>query len=219
MPGCALKSLHGPYNDLNCSSSDASPTSSARVGRAGESCGRPRRGDPLALILLALVLVQTGWAKNRLRDLIVREANRYLAATLTVGRLDGSIFRGLQLGDISLDRNGHALVRIEEVSLTYSIRELFQRGVVIRSVRLMRPYVAGARLPDGRWDLAALIKRESRDGGPTGPGRSIEIQSIEVIDGRVSLRDSLEFGALHTPTDFESLNASISFAYYPVGGG
>jgi len=66
----------------------------------------------LSLILLALVLVQTGWAKNRLRDLIVREANRYLAATLTVGRLDGSIFRGLQLGDISLDRNGHALVRL-----------------------------------------------------------------------------------------------------------
>src|SRR5436309_15041661 len=48
VPGCALKSLHGPYNDLNCSSSDASPTSSARVGRAGESCGRPRRGDPLS---------------------------------------------------------------------------------------------------------------------------------------------------------------------------
>jgi len=127
----------------------------------------------LSLILLALVLVQTGWAKNRLRDLIVREANRYLAATLTVGRLDGSIFRGLQLGDISLDRNGHALVRIEEVSLTYSIRELFQRGVVIRSVRLMRPYVAGARLPDGRWDLAALINASRATGDrPVRDGRS-----------------------------------------------
>jgi hypothetical protein len=113
----------------------------------------------LILILLTLALVQTGWAKNRLRDLIVRQANPYLTATLSIGRLEGSLVRGLQLGDISLSRNGHTLVRIEEVALSYSIRELFQPGVVIRSVRLTHPYVVGAKLPDGRWDLAALVKR------------------------------------------------------------
>ena len=170
----------------------------------------------LALVLLGLAVVETGWAKNRLRDLIVRQANQYLTATLSIGRLEGSLLGGLQLGDISLGRDGKTLVRIDEVSLSYSIRELFQRGVVIRKVRLTRPYVVGAKMADGRWDLGALVKRDSREQERTGPNRPIRIESIEVIDGRISLQDPLDFGPAHVPTDFQQLNADFSFAYFPV---
>ncbi|HEX3645185.1 MAG TPA: translocation/assembly module TamB domain-containing protein [Vicinamibacterales bacterium] len=170
----------------------------------------------LVIALLALALVETGWAKNLIRDLIVRQANEYLTATLSIGRLEGSLLRGLQLGEISLGRGGHTLIRIDEVALTYSIRELFQHGVVIRSVRLTRPEVVGAKMPDGRWDLGALVKRESREQNRTGPNRPIEIQTIEVIDGRISLQDPLDFGPAHVPTDFQRLNARFSFVYVPV---
>jgi autotransporter translocation and assembly factor TamB len=170
----------------------------------------------LLLVILALAVVETGWAKDRLRDVIVGQANQYLTATLSIGRLDGSLLRGLQLGDISLGRDGHTLIRIDEVALTYSLRELFQKGVVIRSVRLTRPYVVGAKTADGRWDLGALVKRESREENRTGPNRPIQIESIEVIDGRIALQDPLDFGPAHVPTDFQQLNARFSFAYFPV---
>ena len=170
----------------------------------------------LAMGLLGFAVVETGWAKNLLRGLIVRQANEYLTATLSIGRLEGSLFRGLQLGDISLGREGHTLIRIDEVALTYSIQELIRKGVVIRSVRLTRPYLVGARSADGGWDLAALVKRDSRQDNRTGPNRPISIESIDVIDGRISLQDPLDFGAVHAPTDYQALNASFSFAYVPV---
>jgi len=170
----------------------------------------------LILIGLGIAAVETGWAKNRIRDLIVRQANEYLTATLTIGRLEGSLFRGLQLGDITLARGGRTLVHIDEVALSYSIRELVDRGTVIRRVRLIRPHVEAARLPDGGWDLGALVKRESREEERTGPGRPISIESIEVDDGRVLLHDPLDFGAAHVPTDFQKLDARFSFTYVPV---
>ena len=170
----------------------------------------------LILAAVGLAVVETGWAKNRLRDLIVRQANQYLTATLSIGSLGGSLFRGLQLGDISLARDGRTLVHIDQVELEYSIRELYQQGTTIRHIRLTRPHVVGAKMADGRWDLGALVKRDSREQNRTGPGRPIQIQSIEVIDGRISLQDPLDFGAAHVPTDFQSLNALFSFAYYPV---
>jgi uncharacterized protein involved in outer membrane biogenesis len=170
----------------------------------------------LAIVLLVLAAVETGWAKDRIRDLIVRQANQYLTATLSIGRLEGSLLRGLQLGEISLGRDGHTLIRIDEIAVRYSIRELFQRGVVIRQVRLTRPQVVGAKMADGRWDLGALVRRESREQDRTGPTRPIEIQSIEVVDGRISLQDPLDFGPAHVPTDFQQLNAVFSFAYVPV---
>jgi autotransporter translocation and assembly factor TamB len=170
----------------------------------------------LILLGLGLAAIETGWVKNRLRDLIVRQANNYLTATLTIGRLEGSLVRGLQLGDISLTRDGHTLIHVDEIALSYSIRELVDRGTVIRRVRLTRPYVVGAKMADGRWDLGALVKRESREQERTGPNRPIQIQSIEVVDGHVFLRDPLDFGAAHVPTDFQRLNASFSFTYVPV---
>jgi translocation and assembly module TamB len=170
----------------------------------------------LILVGAAVAVVETGWAKNRIRELIVRQANQYLTATLTIGRLQGSLLRGLELGDIALSRDGRTLIRIDEVALSYSIRELFQQGVVIRRVRLTRPLIAGAKMPDGRWDLGALVKRETREEERTGPNRPIHVQSIEIVDGHISLADPLDFGAAHVPTDFQSLNAAFSFTYVPV---
>jgi autotransporter translocation and assembly factor TamB len=170
----------------------------------------------LALVGAAISVLETGWAKERLRGLMVRQANEYLTATLTINRLGGSILRGLELGDVRLSRDGHVLVAIDEIALSYSIRELVQAGTVIRRVRLTRPRFTLSRQPDGRWDIAAIVKRERQEGERRGPGRPIEIQSVEITDGRVLLNDPLDFGAAHAPTDFDALDASFSFAYQPV---
>ena len=84
----------------------------------------------LAFVGIGVAAIETGWAKNRIRDLIVRQANEYLTATLTIGRLEGSLFRGLQLGDINLARGNRTLIHVDEISLVYSIRELIDRGTV-----------------------------------------------------------------------------------------
>src|SRR5262245_19498566 len=147
---------------------------------------------------------------------MVNQANDYLSVTLTIGRLSGSIFRGLQLGDVKLARDGRDLVHIDEIALSYSIRELVESGTVIRRVRLTRPRFVISRQPDGRWDIAAMVKRERREGQQTGPNRPIQVQRIEVIDGNVRLNNPLDFGAAHAPTEYDGLNATFAFAYFPV---
>ncbi len=170
----------------------------------------------LIVLGLALAVIETSWGKNRIRGALVRQANTYLTATLSIGQLEGSLLGGIQLGDVNVARGGQTLIHVDEIAFSYSIRELFQPGVVIRRVRLTRPIVVGAKTADGHWDLGALIKRDVREGERTGPGRPLQVLSVEVIEGRVSLRDPLDFGAAHLPTDFEALNASFAFAYYPV---
>ena len=174
----------------------------------------------VAIILAAtgvvIAVVETGWGKDQLRELIVRQANQYLTANLEIGRLQGSLFRGLTLGDVTLSRDGRPIIEIEEVSLSYSARELYQNGTIIRRVVITRPRVVAAKLPDGRWDLGALVKRDARQQNRTGPNRAIEIQAIELVDATITLRDPYQFGAAHVPTEFTSLNASLSFAYAPV---
>jgi autotransporter translocation and assembly factor TamB len=170
----------------------------------------------LLLIVVVMVAVETGWVKERIRRVIVDQANHYLTATLDIGRLQGSIFRGLTLGDVRLTQNGETIISIDEVSVSYSIKELVEPGLIIRRIRLTRPHVAAARLADGRWNLSALVRRERREQERSGPGRPLHIQAIEVVDGDVIFHDPLSFDAVHVPTRFASLQAALSFDYEPV---
>jgi autotransporter translocation and assembly factor TamB len=170
----------------------------------------------LLLLVFAIVAIQTGWAKNQIRQLIVRQANQYLTATLEIGRLEGSLFRGLELGDVRLTRDGETIVSVDDVSLRYSIRELFESGVVIREIRLIRPRVNAAKQPDGRWNLSALIRSQARRNRTSGPGRPIHILSIHIADGDIVLRDPLTYGSVRVPSRFDRLDVDASFEYVPV---
>jgi translocation and assembly module TamB len=172
----------------------------------------------LALLALGagLVALETTWGRTRVRDLVVRQANQLLTARLDIDRIEGSIWRGIELAGIRLSRDGHTLVRIERVALGYSLRELVEGGTSIRRMRIVRPVVVAERQADGRWDLAALVRRETGP-GRTGPGRTIHIHSIEVVDGTIELKDDLAFGAAHVPTRYDALNARLAFHSEPSG--
>src|SRR5229473_3388682 len=51
------------------------------------------------------------------------------------------------------------------------IHELLASGTTLRSIRVIRPRVVAARLPNGVWNLAALLKRETREDQRAGPAR------------------------------------------------
>jgi translocation and assembly module TamB len=170
----------------------------------------------LLLVVAALLALETAWAKDSLRGVIVRQANRYLTATLELGALEGSLFRGVELRDVRLVQDGEVIVAIDRVTLSYSIRELMGEGVTLRRLRVERPRVVAARRPDGRWNLAALVRREAREQERRGPGRPIRILSIEVVDGDVMVRDPLNLGFARAPSRYQGLNTSLSFDYQPV---
>ncbi len=170
----------------------------------------------LALVLAAGLLLQTPWAHSQLRRLIVSQANHYLTATLEIDHLSGSFFRGVELEGVRLRRGGVALVAIDRVQVSYSVRELFNQGTVIRRLALTRPHIVAGKDPDGRWNLGALIRRDAQRPRTSGPGRPIRIDRIDIIDGTVTLQDRLAFGAANVPAAFTSLDAQLAFTYKPV---
>jgi autotransporter translocation and assembly factor TamB len=171
----------------------------------------------LLLIVAAIALVDTNWGQAQLRRLIVGQSHRFLAATLEIDALDGSLFRGIQLRGVRLVQDDRPIVQIKEIALSYSIRELIDQGTRIRSLKVVEPRIAAERLPDGRWNLAAIVKRDSREGQRTGPSRPISIDAIDVVNGSVTIGERLAFGAVRAPTRYQALNASLAFAYEPVG--
>ena len=64
----------------------------------------------VALISLAFIVSQTPWFRDWIRGAIIREANQYLNGELTIGRLSGNLFFGVDPNPIA-DRSADFLVR------------------------------------------------------------------------------------------------------------
>ena len=69
---------------------------------------------------------------------------------------------------------GEPIIAIDDVSVAYSIRELYTDGTAIRRLTLGRLRVVGRKDDDGRWNLGSLVRRNPpRADQPRRPGRRI----------------------------------------------
>ena len=111
---------------------------------------------------MAVIVTQTTWFKEWLRGFIVRQAEDYVNGRLSIGRLDGNLFTGIELGDIDVTMNGKHVVDVDEVGLQYNPVTLIKGDVVLDHIRLDRPKLVLERTTDG-WNLAHLIKARTPD--------------------------------------------------------
>jgi uncharacterized protein involved in outer membrane biogenesis len=61
----------------------------------------------------AIVVSQTAWFKNWLRGYIIQESARYLNGRLTIERLGGNLFFGVEMENVGVSMDGTEVVAIE----------------------------------------------------------------------------------------------------------
>lgn len=164
----------------------------------------------------AIVVTQTAWFRDWARGMIVSQGNRYLDGTLSIDRLGGNLFFGVELENLSVEQRGERIIAVRNAGVDYSIIQLITGDIVIDHLRLDEPRIV-LRRENGRLNLGTLVKRERREKDRTGPGRSVSIGEIGISGGSISVED----GAVGTsgtaiPRVFDKLDASIGFEYEPV---
>src|SRR5215216_4094762 len=156
---------------------------------------------------MAVIVTQTTWFKEWLRGFIVRQAEDYVNGRLSIGRLDGNLFSGVELSDIDVTMNGKSVVNVGQVGLTYNAITLIKGDVVLDHIRLDRPKLLVERTASG-WNLTNLIKART----PERPRnrRTIEIGEIGVSDGSLAVVDAVGTTGVEMPSRFDRLDASMA---------
>src|SRR5207245_10097216 len=83
-----------------------------------------------------IIVSQTAWFKNWLRGYIVREANQYLNGTLSIERLGGNLFFGVELENVGVSMDGNQVVAVKDLGLDYSVLELIATGLTVNNSRM-----------------------------------------------------------------------------------
>src|SRR5918911_2707019 len=132
----------------------------------------------------AIIVTQTAWFKNWLRGYIVREANQYLNGTLSIDRLGGNLFFGVEMQNIGVSMDGSQVVAVKDLGVDYNVFELITKGLSIDDIRLNKPVIYLRREGD-TWSIAKLVKKQEQEADRSGPGRPIAIEEIGISDGTI----------------------------------
>ena len=67
----------------------------------------------VGIVAFALIVSQTPWFRDWLRKVAIKESKQFLNGDLSIGRLEGNVFYGVQLKDIAIDVNGEHIVTMK----------------------------------------------------------------------------------------------------------
>ena len=163
----------------------------------------------------AVIVSQTAWFKNWLRGYIIREASTYLNGTLSIERLGGNLFFGVEMENVGVSMDGSQVVAVKDLGLNYNLFQLLTRGLSVDSIRLDQPVIYLRREGD-TWSLSRLIKKQETEADRSGPDKPIAIDTIGITDGSVVVESPVGMSGVEVPKRFDHLDAKLSFQYEPV---
>ena len=163
----------------------------------------------------AVIVSQTAWFKNWLRGYIVREAQQYLNGTLSIERLGGNLFLGIEMENVGLSMDGSQVVAVQDLGLDYNAFELLTKGLSVDNIRLNKPVVYLRREGD-TWSLSRLVKKQESEADRSGPEKPIAIDTIGITDGSIVVESPVATTGVEVPKRIDHLDARLSFKYEPV---
>ena len=119
----------------------------------------------------AIIVSQTAWFKNWLRGYIVAESARYLNGRLSIERLGGNLFFGVEMENVGISMDGTEVVAIEDLGLDYNVFQM----IAARRVDRRHPSEPARAVPEaGRRDVVdrPVDQEAGAGGGSRGTGVS-----------------------------------------------
>src|ERR1700722_12934462 len=164
---------------------------------------------------VAIMVTQTAWFRDWLRGYLVREAQQYVNGQLSIERLSGNLFHGIELENIRLSMDGSQVVVVKDLGLDYRLFDLISHGLRVTSIRLNEPVLYLRR--DGEtWSISRLIKNQAQEADRQGPISPITVDDIGITEGSVVIQGSVGTSGVDVPKRFDHLDARMSFNYEPV---
>ncbi len=192
-------------------------------------------GLGVVLLVGALLFLRTAQFQELLHGQIVLTLNTTLPGEVSLGKVEGSVWRGLQLSDLIVRYEETDVVRIPRLSVRYALRPLLSGQVNLTRVDVYEPVVRMVQDEVGQWNLVqALVPDTAQEAAPPpGAGIGIVLGAVTIHNAAVELvlagqdpaspyrlydmtleaRAALEGGQLHVVCD--RFAASIAAAPAP----
>ncbi len=161
------------------------------------------------ILLFASVLLQTRPVKNKLTGIAEKQASKVLNGNLTIGRLDGNFFTGIELKDVLLTLGNDTVAYIKELDVSYNPLPLLHGEISLSSANIEAPRIYLEQNQDSTWNVQNLVKPSEPTPNDTTKSGGIDfnIETFSLNNGLVEIDspDTL------LPRKVENIDIQLSF--------
>lgn len=145
----------------------------------------------LTIVFVAAVTIGVGVGtspgREQIRSLIEQQVRGQIHGKLHIGTIRGGLLTGFTLDTFAIrDLEDSILVSTGKISLDYDPRDLMDRRLLLRNVRVEHPIFRLRQYAKGDWNFQRIFRSDGPS-APNVPGRSfgdfVVLDSVRVIDG------------------------------------
>jgi translocation and assembly module TamB len=143
----------------------------------------------LIAVLAVWTATNTDWGLERVRRVVMAQVAGSVRGRLHIGRVTGSLLGDLQVDSVEIRGLDDSLfLATGPVRVTYDVRDLIDRRIVLRTLEIARPRVRIHEIRGGRWNWKDIFP-PSRRRAPVSPtagfGDFVVVDSLVVRDGHL----------------------------------
>ncbi len=166
----------------------------------------------VALLLVAVLLIQTGPVKRKIVQIAETQVSKTLKGRLSIGNLEGDFFTKLKLENVCWTVEKDTFLFVESVSASYRLLPLLHGELLLNSVQLTKPYVRLKQEVDSTWNFQRLVPETSSNEVDTSSASGnfqIILSDFELAEGKLRIQalDSL------IPREVNDLNVNMALKY------
>jgi translocation and assembly module TamB len=150
-------------------------------------------GAMVALVAGTAAFTNSDWGREQIRTRVVSAIQGAANGNVSIGRLEGSLFKGLRVHDLIItDSTGAPFVSVREVRAGYSLVPLaFRKRIELRDVLLDHPVIVLERAESGKWNYERIFPVDSAGGAPSEQlqwGEWLVLHDVQMLQGSVTVR-------------------------------
>lgn len=167
----------------------------------------------VALLVLVLLLIQTGPVKKKLAGIASEQASVFVNGEVNVGAIEGNFLTHIKLKNVLLsDINKDTVAHIEQIDASYSLLSLLYSELRVNSLGIHTPTIFLKQLNDSTWNVQNIVKPsdpEKVDTTTSSGSLNIYMQQFILSDGNVFIQSPDTI----IPRKIADLNSEISLRY------
>jgi len=131
------------------------------------------------LVVTLVVLTQTRYFKNILREQIIAEANKYLNGRFDLEQITGNLITHFEISKVLLTQNADTVFYLPKMKFALSPKRLLKKELSIRVVSVDSLLMQLQQMPDSSWNISHLLQKKE----------TIPTKEQQPVQWKISLHD------------------------------
>ena len=144
-----------------------------------------------AIAAAALIFVESAYFKGLLKNALAAQLRPLTGGSLTVDKLRGNAFTGVELEGVRLAGAGGTFFYAERIDAAYSLPALVSGRIYLTRVTIYRPSLTIEQNASGRWSYEGLFPSSNPPKADRAPGSavsSVVLGEVRINEGRITLK-------------------------------